>query len=103
MSHVFRRPSRPSPPPHRSPGTCPRNFNFTECGRFALVGNQNSNTLVCFSCCPETGKLTQARPEEQSRVSPSERPGPRERKLAPGWCFRPRALALTAVAFPSSL
>ena len=51
-----------------SGGKCPRNFNFSPCGTFALVGNQNSNSVVSFACCPDTGRLRQARP---STISPA--------------------------------
>lgn len=30
-------------------GTVPRNFNFSECGKFLVVGNQTSDNLVVFS------------------------------------------------------
>jgi 6-phosphogluconolactonase len=39
-------------------GACPRNFNFTKCGSFLLVGCQNTSTLVSFACDPSTGMLT---------------------------------------------
>lgn len=42
-----------------SGGQCPRNFCFSGCGRYCVVGNQNSNLLVSFACCAETGRLSQ--------------------------------------------
>ncbi len=39
-------------------GACPRNFGFSRCGRYLVVGNQNSSTLVSFACDAETGALS---------------------------------------------
>jgi len=39
-------------------GACPRNFNFSACGKFLVVGNQNSSTLVSFAVDEATGRLT---------------------------------------------
>lgn len=39
-------------------GACPRNFGFSRCGRFLVVGNQNSSTLVSFACDADTGLLS---------------------------------------------
>ncbi|WP_439483936.1 lactonase family protein [Cyclobacterium plantarum] len=41
-----------------SGGNAPRNFNITPDGKFLVVGNQNSNTLLAFSRDPESGMLT---------------------------------------------
>lgn len=41
-----------------SGGNVPRNFNITPDGKFLLVGNQNSNTLLAFKRDPENGILT---------------------------------------------
>ena len=50
-------------------GACPRNFGFSRCGRFLVVGNQNSSTLVSFACHAETGKIT--RTDEMPLPSPN--------------------------------
>lgn len=39
-------------------GKTPRNFVISPDGRFLLVANQDSSTVVVFSVDPETGKLT---------------------------------------------
>lgn len=39
-------------------GACPRNFNFTRCGGYLLVGCQNSSTINSFACDAVTGQLT---------------------------------------------
>jgi 6-phosphogluconolactonase len=39
-------------------GACPRNFNFSRCGAFLLVGCQNSNALTAFAMDTATGALT---------------------------------------------
>jgi len=41
-----------------SGGHFPRNFNFSACGRFVVVGNQNSNTLNSFRFDLSSGALT---------------------------------------------
>jgi 6-phosphogluconolactonase len=39
-------------------GKFPRNFRIDPIGKYLLVANQNSNTLVLFAIDQETGKLT---------------------------------------------
>lgn len=39
-------------------GSCPRNFNFSRCGSYCVVGCQNSSMLVSFAVDQQTGLLT---------------------------------------------
>jgi 6-phosphogluconolactonase len=33
-----------------SGGATPRHFNFSQCGRWVIVGNQDSNNITVFEC-----------------------------------------------------
>lgn len=38
-------------------GKCPRHFGLSPCGRYAVVGDQDSNMVRAFSVCPDNGTL----------------------------------------------
>lgn len=38
-------------------GKCPRHFGLAPCGRFAVVGDQDSDVVKVFRLCPESGRL----------------------------------------------
>ena len=42
-------------------GDWPRNFSLDPTGRWLLVGNQRSDSIVVFGRDPETGRLTPTR------------------------------------------
>jgi 6-phosphogluconolactonase (cycloisomerase 2 family) len=39
-------------------GRTPRHFGLSPCGRFAVVGDQDSDVVRVFTRCPDTGRLT---------------------------------------------
>ena len=38
-------------------GTCPRNFNISDCGKYLIVANQTSDNVVFFEFNAEDGNL----------------------------------------------
>jgi hypothetical protein len=38
-------------------GACPRHFGLSFCGRFAVVGVQDSDAVKVFRLCPQSGRL----------------------------------------------
>ncbi|GBF92719.1 hypothetical protein Rsub_05088 [Raphidocelis subcapitata] len=40
-------------------GRCPRHFGLSACGRYAVVGAQDSDLVRVFRLCPSTGRLTE--------------------------------------------
>ena len=46
-------------------GDWPRNFSLDPSGRWLLVANQRSDSVVVFGCDPENGRLTPTRPPQR--------------------------------------
>lgn len=38
-------------------GRCPRHFGLSPCGRYAVVGDQDSDVVKVFRLCPDSGRL----------------------------------------------
>lgn len=51
-------------------GKCPRHFGLSPCGRFAVVGDQDSNVVRVFKVCPNNGTLELVQGGEYPMGSP---------------------------------
>jgi 6-phosphogluconolactonase len=51
-------------------GKCPRHFGLSPCGRFAVVGVQDSNVVRVFKICPNNGTLEAVQGSEYPFGSP---------------------------------
>ncbi|KAF8057856.1 pgl [Scenedesmus sp. PABB004] len=52
-------------------GRTPRHFGLSPCGRFAVVGDQDSDVVKVFSVCPASGRLSLLPGAEQHLPAPN--------------------------------
>lgn len=52
-------------------GRCPRHFGITPCGRYALVGDQDSNVVKTFRICASSGRLSHVEGAHYEMPSPN--------------------------------